>query len=151
MEYYSGIKVVPIVLMANLFLGIYYTLSLWYKLTDKTRFGAYFALVGAVISISINIIFIPVFGYMASAVAVLLCFIVMTILSYRTGQKYFKVDYPLKRILFYLLLAVVIYLISKIINLGSLHGMYFYNAALLLIFALVVYYLENKELRKFIH
>ena len=78
-KYHSGLNVVPIILMANLFLGIYYTLSLWYKLTDKTRYGAYFASIGAVISLILNVAFIPKIGYMASAYAVLICFVVMTI------------------------------------------------------------------------
>ena len=148
--YYSGLKVVPLVLMANLFLGIYYTLSLWYKLTDKTRFGAYFALIGAVISIGINIIFIPVFGYMASAVAVLICFVVQTVLSYIFGQKYFPVNYPIKRIGFYFVLALALYFMSVIIRIQAIWTMYIFHSFLLVIFISVIYTLENKEFRKFL-
>ncbi|WP_423129850.1 lipopolysaccharide biosynthesis protein [Gaoshiqia sp. Z1-71] len=149
--YYSGLKVVPIILMANLFLGIYYTISLWYKLTDKTRFGAYFSLVGAAISLAINIIFIPVYGYMASAVAVLICFMVETALCYVYGQKHFPVDYPVKRISFYFILALGLYFLALLLPLESSRGSYLLNAVLLFVFLLTVYLLENKEFRKFLH
>jgi O-antigen/teichoic acid export membrane protein len=148
--YFSGLKVVPIVLMANLFLGIYYTLSLWYKLTDKTRFGAYFALIGAALSLVLNIIFIPVYGYMASAWAVLICFVVMTALSYFMGQKYFPVAYPVKRIALYFGLALGIYALSCLVP--ATNRMLNYGVSLLLFggFVAVVYVLENKEFRKFL-
>ncbi len=150
-DYYSGLKVVPLVLMANLFLGIYYTLSLWYKLTDKTRFGAYFALIGSVISLVINILFIPVYGYMASAVAVLVCFVAMSVLSYIVGQKHYPVDYPVGRISFYFVLSLVLYGVSSLIRTDRsllVHGI---NAILFLAFLTTCYVLENKEFRKFLH
>ncbi|MCW0481455.1 lipopolysaccharide biosynthesis protein [Gaoshiqia sediminis] len=149
--YYSGLKVVPIILMANLFLGIYYTVSLWYKLTDKTRFGAYFSLVGAAISLGINIVFIPVFGYMASAVAVLICFIVEAILCYVYGQKHFPIDYPLKRIGFYFVLALGLYFISVLFHVSPILPMYLFHAFLLMLFIVIIYVLENREFRKFLH
>jgi len=149
-SYFSGLKVVPIVLMANLFLGIYYTLSLWYKLTDKTRYGAYFALIGAVISLTINIIFIPVFGYMASAWAVLICFVIMSVMSYLIGQKHFRVDYPIKRIGLYFLLALCLYALSVIIPISNSVLSYLLNFVLFGIFVSVTFILENKEFRKFL-
>ncbi|WP_163715422.1 lipopolysaccharide biosynthesis protein [Mangrovibacterium lignilyticum] len=150
-SYFSGLKVVPIVLMANLFLGIYYTLSLWYKLTDKTRYGAYFALIGAAISLVVNIIFIPVYGYMASAFAVLICFVVMAALSYFVGQKHFPVNYPIKRIGLYFLLALVIYALSVVIKIDTVFLSYLANFVLFSIFLIVVFLLENKEFRKFLN
>ena len=149
-EYHSGLNVVPIVLMANLFLGIYYTLSLWYKLTDKTRFGAYFALIGAVISLVLNIAFIPRYGYMASAYAVLICFFVMSVLSYVFGQKYFPVKYPLKRIGLYFLAAILIYTVSKILALSPSILMYVIHTILFGSFLVLVFILEKKEIFKFI-
>jgi len=148
--YLSGLKVVPIVLMANLFLGIYYTLSLWYKLTDKTRFGAYFALIGAVLSLLINIIFIPKYGYMASAWAVLICFVVMTVLSYFVGQKYFPVNYPIKRIGMYFAAALGIYAVAYFVPDISQMLKYAINFVLFAVFVSVVFVLENKEFRKFL-
>ena len=151
MNIIQGLKVVPIVLMANLFLGIYYTLSLWYKLTDRTRFGAYFALIGASISLIINILFIPIYGYMASAIAVLFCFITMTVISYLVGQKYYPVNYPVKRIMFYFGVAIGLYLVSVFLNLDSSLTMYLIHSLLLFIFIGIIYFLENKELKKFLH
>lgn len=90
-EYQSGYWVTPIILMANVFLGIYYNLSIWYKLTDKTKYGMYLAFFGAFITIFGNLIFIPILGYMASAWTTLICYLSMTILSYWIG----KIHYPL--------------------------------------------------------
>ncbi len=149
-EYFSGLKVVPYILMANLFLGIYYTLSLWYKLTDKTRYGAYFALIGAAINLIINILFIPVYGYMASAVAVLISFIVMSVLSYVIGQRHYPVNYPMKRIFFYFLVAFLIYSFSLIISPEGILLQNIFHLLLLIIFVTTVYILENKEFQKFL-
>jgi O-antigen/teichoic acid export membrane protein len=149
-KYHSGLNVVPIILMANLFLGIYYTLSLWYKLTDKTRFGAYFALVGAGISLILNILFIPKFGYMASAWAMLICFVTMVVLSFIFGQKYFPVNYPIKRIGLYFLAALLIYFISVLLDLTPSVSMYFIHTLLMVSFLLLTFILERKEIYRFI-
>jgi O-antigen/teichoic acid export membrane protein len=149
-KYHSGLNVVPIILMANLFLGIYYTLSLWYKLTDKTRFGAYFALVGAGISLILNILFIPKFGYMASAWAMLICFVTMVVLSFIFGQKYFPVNYPLKRIGLYFFAALLIYFISVLLDLTPSVSMYFIHTLLMVSFLLLTFILERKEIYRFI-
>lgn len=149
-EYYSGLKVVPVVLMANLFFGVYYTLSLWYKLTDKTRYGAYFASIGAVLSVVLNVIFIPRYGYMASAYTVLICFIVISFLSYIYGQKYFPIKYPIKRIGMYFLVAIGIYTISKLIALPPTFLMYLVHTVLFGGFLGLVFFLEKKEIFKFI-
>ena len=149
-EYHSGLNVVPIILLANLFLGIYYTLSLWYKLTDKTRYGAYFAAVGALLSLVLNVIFIPKYGYMASAYAVLICFVIMTALSYYFGQKHYPINYPLKRIGLYFSVALVIYFVSKLLNLPPSLLMYSVHTVLIGLFLGLVYLLEKKELVKFI-
>ena len=143
--YYSGLKIVPIVLMANLFLGIYYTLSLWYKLTDKTRFGAYFAITGAVISLIVNIAFIPHFGYMASAVAVLICFITMTILSYYFGQKYYRVPYALGRMIFYFIIALGLYFVSVVLNIETSLVKYLIHACLVILFIGITIFKEKRE------
>ncbi len=111
-EYHEGLKVVPIIVMGNLFFGIYFTLSLWYKLTDMTRYGAYISLIGAGITLILNFLLIPVFGYMGSAVTVFICFLTMVVISYFLGQKYYPVPYPLKRIFTYFLFATFIYVIS---------------------------------------
>ena len=149
-EYFTGLKVVPYILMANLFLGIYYTLSLWYKLTDKTYYGAYFAIIGAVINLTINILFIPKYGYMASAISVLICFFVMMVLSYSIGQKHYYVPYPVKRIGVYFIVALTLYFIAVIVPCNSLMCYYCFHTFILMVFLFVVYRLEKKELIRLI-
>lgn len=106
--YRSGIGIIPIVLMANLFMGIYFVQSLWYKLTDKTQYGAYFGIIGAIITLLVNILLIPVIGYYASALAMLACFTVITVLSYVYGQKYYPITYNLRSFFFYLIVSLAL-------------------------------------------
>jgi len=147
-EYHSGLQVVPAVLMANLFMGIYFNLSLWYKLSDKTWMGAWIAGVGAVLTIGANIILIPVMGYMGSAYGVLICFIIMTIISYVVGQKYYKVDYELKRILTYLAIAIGFYYLSGWIRFSASIAQYGLNISLFCVFIILVFFAEKNELRR---
>ena len=116
--YRVGLPIVPILLMANLFLGIFYNLSIWYKLTGQTKFGAYIAIFGAIITLVLNIVLIPRFDYMGSAWATFACYLSMMVVSYLLGQKYYHVDYNLKKILFYILLAVGVYGLSVLVNNG---------------------------------
>lgn len=114
-SYYEGLKVVPIVLIANLLLGIYYNQSVWYKVIDKTKYGAYQSLIGAAVTLLINIVFIPKYGYMASAVACCLCFLTMVVISYIWGRKYNPIPYNLKEIVLYSASALIIFVISELI------------------------------------
>ncbi len=107
-EYHSGLHVVPILLLANLFLGIYFNLSIWYKVANKTRWGAIIAIVGAIITIALNIWLIPQFGFTAAAWVTLICYLTMTLLAYFLGQKYYPVNYNVRRGLFYLVIAILI-------------------------------------------
>lgn len=146
-EYHSGLKVVPAVLMANLFMGIYFNLSLWYKLSDKTWMGAWIAGIGAVLTIAANVLLIPVMGYMGSAYGVLVCFIIMTIISYVVGQKYYRVDYDLKRILMYLAVAVGFYYLSDQVHFSSSLIEYGLNISLFSAFLVVVFFAEKNDIR----
>ena len=146
-EYHSGLQVVPSVLMANLFLGIYFNLSLWYKLTDKTWMGAWIAGVGAVLTIILNIVLIPVMGYMGAAYATLVCFVIMTIISYIVGQKYYRVDYDLKRILYYFVVAIGLYIISINFHFSGKILEYAFNFSLFSAFLVVIFFTEKKELQ----
>ncbi len=107
-NYYEGLKIVPILLLANLCLGIYYNLTIWYKLTDKTLFGSYISVMGAVITIALNFYLIPKIGYLGSAWATLACYASMMIASYFSGQKFYHVPYDIKKFLFYVGLALFI-------------------------------------------
>jgi O-antigen/teichoic acid export membrane protein len=146
-EYHSGLQVVPAVLMANLFMGIYFNLSLWYKLSDKTWMGAWIAGIGAVLTVVTNVMFIPSMGYMGSAYAVLLCFVIMTVISYVVGQKYYKVDYELKRILSYLGISIGFYYFSSWIHFSFLFFQYLLNFGLFTVFVVIVFFAEKKDLR----
>lgn len=110
-EFREGLRVVPVLLLANLCLGLYYNLSIWYKLTDKTIMGAYMAIVGALVTISANLLLIPWIGYMGAAWATLLCYASMLILSYFWGQRYYPVPYPVERLAVYAALAIGLYLL----------------------------------------
>ena len=111
-EYRAGLAVVPILLLANLCLGIYVNLSIWYKLTDRTLMGAYVATAGALLTVGLNIWWIPLFGYMGSAWATLACYGSMALASYLLGQRYYPVNYDLKRILGYTSVGVLLYLLQ---------------------------------------
>ncbi len=142
-----GLKVVPILLLANMFLGIYINLSIWYRLSRKTTAGAYITLIGAGITISINFIFIPYFSYMACAWATFLCYGTMMVISYIWGQKSYPVPYAWKKLIAYMVISVLIYFIHlaiiKIWNNSALN--YTAGTMFLAIFALFVYRVEKKE------
>lgn len=104
-----GLPVVPILLLANLFLGVYVNLSIWYKLTDKTLLGSLVSIGGALITILINVLFIPRYGYMASAWATLICYAGMALVSYLLGQKYYPVQYSVKSFAGYFTAAMLFY------------------------------------------
>ncbi len=150
--YREGLKIVPVLLLANLFLGLYYNLSVWYKLTDKTRWGGYIMAVGAVITVVLNWWWIPKIGYMGSAWATLICYVSVTAISYVLGQKYFPVPYDLKRIFGYIFIAVAFYFLSLWMRNavgGDLTSVLISNTALLLLYFVILFQAERKLLRKF--
>lgn len=144
-DYYEGLHVVPILLFANIFLGMFYNLSIWYKLSGKTRFGAYIASFGALITIVLNLIFIPIYGYTASAWATLICYGSMVAISYWLGQKHYPVPYPIGKMLFYLTIALGIYGVSKYLNLEVQFLKYTVHTVLMLMFIAMVYVLEKPK------
>jgi len=147
-KYHVGLKVVPIVLTANLFYGIYFALSMWYKLTDKTRYGAYIALIGAAITIALNFLLVPVMGYMGSAIAVLACFTTMMVISYFLGQKHYPVPYNLKRLALYFSIAGVLFLLSMVSeNMAAVYK-YPIHTIYILIFLAAVAVIEKSELKR---
>jgi O-antigen/teichoic acid export membrane protein len=149
-DFREGAFVIPILLIANLFLGVFYNLSIWYKLTDKTIFGAYLSLFGAVITIILNFYWIPRIGYLGSAWATFICYAVMMIFSYFLGQKYYPVKYDLKNIITYLGLAVLLYLISSGLEPEAKISRILLNTGFLLLFAVVIYYFERRNLKSLI-
>jgi len=133
-DYHTGLKVVPVLLLANLFLGIFFNFSIWYKLNDMTKYGAYLAIFGAVITIVLNLVLVPKYGYVGSAWATLICYISMTLLSFYWGQKYYKVPYKILNAVFYLVLALALYFLSIYLRPESQLWIYLINSGLFIVF-----------------
>lgn len=114
--YFEGLKVVPVIMMAELFFGIFFNLSLWYKLTDRTIWGTWFSLGGLAITLAGNIIFVPRFGYMACAWSALACYGAMMTASYLIGQHYYPISYHLKRLGAYFALAMVLWGVGEAVT-----------------------------------
>ena len=142
-SYWIAMDIVPIVLLANLCLGVYFNLAIWYKLTDKTRYGMYLSIVGAVVTIAFNLIMIEKIGFIAAAWATLAAYGIMMILSYIIGQKHYPVPYDLKKILGYLVLAIALSIIALNTN-----GNYYINTALVFLFLGIAFLLEKNELKQ---
>lgn len=111
--YWSGLKVVPVLLLANMFLGVYYNLSIWYKLKNKTSTGAYITLAGTLITILVNYIFIPAYGFYASAWATFLCYLTMMVLCFIIGQKEYRIPYAWKKLCAYIVIVVLLFFIHQ--------------------------------------
>jgi O-antigen/teichoic acid export membrane protein len=137
--YRQGLGVVPILLIANILLGVYFNLSIWYKLSGKTKFGAYISVFGVTITIILNFILIPAIGYYGAAWATLTGYLLMTLASYFLGQKKMPIPYDVKRILLYFAAAFGIYFISTLTNQFEPLWQHLSSAILLGVFALFVY------------
>ena len=120
-DYWDGLRVVPIVMAAEIFMGIYFNLSFWYKLIDETRWGAYFSLTGCTILILMNVFLIPKYGYIACAWAGFTGYGVAMLLSYFVGQKKYPIQYDLKAIGMYVLLAAVLYLAAEYVPIDNIY------------------------------
>jgi hypothetical protein len=137
-DYYPGLRVVPVVMLGELFFGIYFNLSFWYKLTDQTRWGAYFSLLGCVLTVSIIILFVPSYGFMACAWASFVCNFVMMILSYFVGRKKFPIAYDVKSAAIYFLFAGAIYTAGMLPQIESEILRMAYRTMLLVVFVLFI-------------
>ena len=144
-----GLKVVPILLMANIFLGIYYNLSIWYKLSNKTMAGAWITLLGALLTIVINYLAIPYFGYMASAWATFFCYGTMMVVSYKWGQKVYPVPYATKKLIAYFVITLLLYAINTGVKTISNNAPFNYLFATILLFAFIAFVarIEKKEIK----
>lgn len=142
--YWVGLQVVPILLMANIFLGIYYNQSIWFKLSGKTKFGAYIALFGASLTVLINILYIPKFGYMACAWATLIVYFTQMVISYILGQRHYPIPYNLKKFIFYISLALALFFLSPYVKVDNFTVNLFIQNSLLLMFVLTAVYIERR-------
>jgi O-antigen/teichoic acid export membrane protein len=143
----EGLYVVPIVLLANLLLGITYNLSIWYKLNDMTRFGAYIGLSGAAVTIIMNVLLVPRFSYLGAAWGHLSAYVVMVILSFIWGQKYYRINYQRRRIGFYVLVTLGLFLISYFLPFEQKSLSLGINSILMIIFLVIVYFRERKDFK----
>ena len=150
-DYWEGLTVVPLLLGANICLGIYTSLSIWYKLSDKTIYGAYISGFGVIVTVIVNFLLIPSYGYKASAIATLICYSSMMTLSFVLGQRHYWVPYDLSKFFIYLAAGIIIYIISIPVDpLGNLSILeYGYHTLLLLSFLLIVFILENPFRKKY--
>lgn len=149
-HYFSGLKVVPIIMLAELFFGIFFNLSLWYKLTDKTVWGMWFSLLGLVITVALNVVLVPLMGYMGCAVAALACYFTMMAASYFVGRFKYPIDYHVRRLLLYFALAAVLYGVAIAANTPWEWFNFIFRAILLGIYLAVVCRVEHITLRQFI-
>ncbi|MCX7100643.1 MAG: polysaccharide biosynthesis C-terminal domain-containing protein [Methylobacter sp.] len=136
-EFRAGLEVVPILLLANLFLGIYVNLSIWYKLTDRTFLGAGVSLAGALLTVVLNIWWIPTLGYIGSAWATLACYSGMAVVSYFLGQKYYPVDYDVKRVIGYIGLGLGLYFAHEYLVTTLSWQSWLLSSALMLLYMLI--------------
>ncbi|MET4082417.1 O-antigen/teichoic acid export membrane protein [Pedobacter sp. UYP30] len=143
-EYWVGLPVIPYLLLGYVCLGIYMNLSVWYRLSDQTKFGLYISVVGAFITIVFNILLIPKYGYMASAWVSLAAYASMMVMSYILGQKHYPIPYDLKRIGSYLLLSIVLVFLSFFV----FHRNIYIGNAMLIAFVGLIAYFEKNELMK---
>ena len=142
--YFEGLRVVPVIMLAELCFGIFFNLSIWYKLTDRTIWGSYFSTVGLIITVGLNILLVPRMGYMGCAWAALACYGTMMAASYVIGQRYFKVPYAMGRIALYTAVALGLYAVmliikteSQLLNMGT-------GTLFILLYVILLWRLELK-------
>lgn len=143
-SYWEAIKIVPMILLANLCLGIYHNLSVWYKITDRTKFGAYISVFGAIVTLALNFLLIPKYTYMGSAIATLAAYGSMMVLSWYYGRKYYPIPYNLKKIGMYLSISIIFSILSFYV----FDSNYIISIPLLLGFLVILYASEKKELKQ---
>ncbi len=141
--YWDGLKVVPIVMAAEIFMGIYFNLSFWYKLTDQTKWGAYFSFAGCAVLIAVNIIFVPIYGYIACAWAGFAGYGVAMLLSYFVGQRKFPINYDLKTIFLYIAAATVLFAIDKVVKMPNTVLEMLFSTVLLILFVTLIFKKEK--------
>ena len=145
-SYWQAMKVVPLIILANFFLGIYNNLSVWYKLTDKTHVGAYISIVGAIVTLVLNYFLIPKYSYYGSAIATIAAYGSMMIISYILGNKYYPIPYDMEKISGYLGLSILF----SVISFYGFRENYFVGIPLLIAFMYFVYHNEKETINKMI-
>lgn len=154
-SYFRGVKIVPIVMAGEIFFGVFYNLSLWYKLTDRTQWGAWFSIGGFIITAAINIAFVPQYGYMACAWGAFFCYLAMMLSSYFIGQHYFPIKYDLKGIGAYTAIALAAYAAAAYVPIGNTAASYAFRTLLLALFVAFAFKRDIRisvsDIRKMLH
>ena len=145
--YHVGLNVVPILLLANVFSGIYINQSIWYKLSNQTKYGAYIAIVGAVFTISLNFIFIPIYGYLACAWTTFLVYAGQMVASYLLGQKHYPIPYNLRKFFLYVLSAVVFYAICELLNMDAGVAKFIIYNSFIAVFLGIFWFIERPKFK----
>ncbi|MBC7439196.1 MAG: polysaccharide biosynthesis C-terminal domain-containing protein, partial [Flavobacterium sp.] len=148
-DYWDAMKVVPLIVLANFFLGIYTNLSVWYKLIDKTKIGAYISIIGAIITLILNFLLIPIMSYYGSAIATIAAYGSMMLISYKLGQKSYPIPYEINKIFSYLAITILFSAISFYIP--SLRHNYYLKISLLVAFLYFIYYNEKQTLMRIVN
>ena len=146
--YREGLHIAPILLLANLFLGVFMNLSIWYKLSGNTGYGALLTIIGAIITIVLNIWWIPIFGYTGASWATLVCYFLITVLSYIIGQRKYPINYDLKSMFLYLSLALALYFGSKLMNIEKEGLRLVLNNLLIVVFIIIAIVSEKNKFLK---
>jgi O-antigen/teichoic acid export membrane protein len=145
-SYWEAMKVVPLIILANFFLGIYNNLSVWYKLTDKTKMGMYISIVGAIITLALNFLLIPIWSYMGSAIATISAYGSMMLISYYLGNKYYPIPYDMKKIFGYLGISIVLSGLSFYVPI--FRSTFIFGIVAILFFAYFIYKNEKTTILK---
>ena len=142
-DFREGLDVVPILLLANLFAGVFFNLSIWYKLTNKTWYGIYYTFAGAAITITLNIVLIPRIGYYGAAIARLFCYIAMCVLCYIGGKKFLQIPYDIKAMGIHFSVAIVLFILGYFVTIDQPILHFFYRLMLILSFIMFVIIYEK--------
>jgi O-antigen/teichoic acid export membrane protein len=146
-QYWEGLSIVPILLLGYLFLGVYYNLSVWFKLTDKTYFGTYITLAGAAVTIAANYVLIPIAGIEGSSWATFLCYFFMTTMCYVFGQKYYPIPYSVARDLSYIVATTALVYVINSIDVESMWLASSFHLVVFALYLLIIYFFERKDLK----
>ncbi len=146
-SYWEGLAVVPILLLANLFLGVYYNLAIWFKLTDKTYWGIYISLFGAALTVTGNVLLIPVMGYMGAALVTLVCYATMAAISYLLGHKYYPIPYAMFKMLIWIMSACLLLYISNKLPVENIVSKVLINNLIIVIWLAMILLVEKQRNR----
>jgi O-antigen/teichoic acid export membrane protein len=144
--YAIALPMVPILLMGYLLLGVYYNLSIWFKITDQTQYSFYITFAGAVVTVAIILTLVPMYGFIGGALSTLGSYLVMVLLCYFTGQKYYPIPYQTKKGISYLLIAFLLSYSGFILDTGSIPVNFVLHTCIILLYAGVIFLMEKKEL-----